>query len=438
MKLGVLFSGGKDSVFACRRAMERSEVACLITLVSENPDSYMFHTPNIRRTGLQAKAMNLPLLTWHTHGVKEEELRDLAAAIAAARERYGIQGIVTGAIESVYQAARVQRICRNLDLWCYNPLWQTNQIDYLRRLLKENFSVIISGVYAYPFDASWLGAELTGERIQMLERLWKKYRINPSGEGGELETFVLDAPFFHKRIEVMKASESYANYRGQFVIEEMQLVEKPGRVIGPEIEGENLGGAGQIPKNMVHRSGCILLVDLCFEKDSLSHYEFVHPIRDTLQQAGFFCNILHYTRVTPQVLADYDKIILCGTALLDNEYAKHLQLFSWMRDLKKPILGICAGMQVIGAVHGGSIVQNQAIGMQEIEIVSASPLLGEPRQIEGYHLHNYAVTLPQGFSLLAGRIDEVEAFQHAAHPIYGIIFHPEVRNRWILEHFANL
>ena len=61
----------------------------------------------------------------------------------------------------------------------------------------------------------------------MLEQLEKKYRINPSGEGGELETFVLDAPFFQKRIEIMKASESYANYRGQFVIEEMRLVEKP-------------------------------------------------------------------------------------------------------------------------------------------------------------------------------------------------------------------
>jgi diphthine-ammonia ligase len=441
MKLGVLFSGGKDSVFACRRAMERNEVVCLITLVSENPDSYMFHTPNVRRTGLQAKAMGIPLLTWPTHGIKEEELADLAAAIAAARERYGIQGIVTGAIESVYQAARVQRICRSHNIWCYNPLWQTNQIDYLRQLLKENFSIIISGVYAYPFDATWLGAQLTVERIQMLEQLEKKYRINPSGEGGELETFVLDAPFFLKRIEILKASESYANYRGQFVIEEVRLVEKPAGLTSPkspEIGGEKPGDVGKDSKKVVHSGGCILLVDLCFEKDCLSHYEFVHPIRDTLQQAGFFCDILHYTEVTLQSLARYDKIILCGTALLDNEYAEHLLLFSWIKESKKPILGICAGMQVIGAVYGGSIVQNKAIGLEEIEIVRASPLLGEPRRIEGYHLHNYAVTLPPGLSLLAGRVDAALAFQRGTDPIYGIIFHPEVRNRWILERFANL
>lgn len=441
MKLGVLFSGGKDSVFACRRAMERNEVACLITLVSENPDSYMFHTPNIRHTGLQAKAMGIPLLTWPTQGIKEEELSDLAAAIAAARERYGIQGIVTGAIDSVYQAARMQRICRSQNLWCFNPLWQINQIDYLRWLLKENFSIIISGVYAYPFDAFWLGAKLTEERIQMLEQLEKKYRINPSGEGGELETFVLDAPFFQKKIEILKASLSYANYRGQFVVEEMRLVEKKAGLTSPkssEIGREKPGDAGRDLKIVVHSGGWILLVDLCFEKDNLSQYEFVHPIRDTLQQAGFFCDILHYTMVTHEMLASYDKIILCGTALLDNEYAKHLEFFYWIKDSKKPILGICAGMQVIGAVYGGSIVHSPAIGLEEIEIVRASPLLGEPRRIEGYHLHNYAAALPQGLSLLAGRADAALAFQHAAHPTYGIIFHPEVRNRWILERFANL
>lgn len=438
MKLGVLFSGGKDSVFACRLAMEKNQVACLITMVSKNPDSYMFHTPNIRRTDLQAEALGLPLLTWPTQGRKEDELDDLTAAVSAAIERYGIVGIVTGAIESVYQAARVQRICRELGLWCYNPLWQTNQIDYLLRLLKEGFSIIISGVYAYPFDASWLGAQLTEECIQMLEQLQQKYKINPSGEGGELETFVLDGPLFQKRIEILKASQSYANYRGQLVIEKMHLVEKPVRVMGPEIKREDPDRKGQIPKEMMHKGGCILLVDLCFEKNSLSQYEFVHPVRDALQNAGILCNILHYTEVKPQALASHDKIILCGTGLLDNVYAEHLELFSWIKDFKKPILGICAGMQVIGAVYGGSIVPNQAIGLEEIGVVMNSPLLGEPRQIEVYHLHNYAVTLPDELSLLAGRIDAVEAFRHPTHPYYGILFHPEVRSRWILERFANL
>jgi ABC transporter with metal-binding/Fe-S-binding domain ATP-binding protein len=226
MLLGVLFSGGKDSVFACYRAMQKETVACLITLVSENEDSYMFHTPNICRTDLQAEAIGIPLLSWPTKGEKEEELQDLKDAIAAAKEMYGIEGVVTGAIESVYQASRVQRICRDLDLWCFNPLWQIDQVDYLRLLLSVGFHVIITGVFAYPFDSSWVGAKLTEERIQKLETLQRRYQINPSGEGGELETFVLDGPLFKKRINILKSSTAYENYRGGLTIEEMQLEEK--------------------------------------------------------------------------------------------------------------------------------------------------------------------------------------------------------------------
>lgn len=226
MNLGVLFSGGKDSVFACNRAMEKNSVACLITLISENIDSYMFHTPNIRCTGLQAQALGIPLLSRSTQGRKEEELEDLKVAIADAKKRYGIEGVVTGAIESVYQAARVQRICRDLDLWCFNPLWQINQLDYLRLLLSLGFEIKVSGVFAYPLDESWLGATLTEELIQKLGELQRKYRINPSGEGGELETFVVDGPIFKKRIAILKASKTYQNYRGHFHILDAGLVEK--------------------------------------------------------------------------------------------------------------------------------------------------------------------------------------------------------------------
>lgn len=182
----------------------------------------------------------------------------------------------------------------------------------------------------------------------------------------------------------------------------------------------------------------ILLADLCYEKNSLSMFEFVHPIRESMERSGFPCKICHYTEIEDDVLANYDKVILCGTALKDNAFMEQIEAFYWLKDLKKPILGICAGMQVISALFGGSIVQHPAIGLNMIGITRSSPLLGEPRQIEGYHLHNYAASLPEGFLRLAGKPDVPEAFQHCTLPIYGIIFHPEVRNRWILERFANL
>ena len=224
--LGVLFSGGKDSVYACKRAMETDSVVCLITIVSENPDSYMFHTPNVRRADFIAEAIAIPQLTWPTEGEEEVELHDLRDAIAAAKKRYGIEGVVTGAIESVYQASRVQRICRELDLWCFNPLWQIDQVEYLKLLVSEGFEVIITGVFAYPLDESWVGARIDDGLIRKLEALQRMYKINPSGEGGELETFVLDGPIFLKRIEILGAEKTYENYRGRLIIEEARLVDK--------------------------------------------------------------------------------------------------------------------------------------------------------------------------------------------------------------------
>jgi diphthine-ammonia ligase len=226
MKLAVLLSGGKDSLYACSLAMQKEEVACLITIVSRNEESYMFHTPNIRFARLQAEASGIPLIEYATDGVKEAELDDLKAAIREAQERYGIEGVVTGAILSVYQAARIQRICRELDIWCFNPLWHANQDAYMEDLIAAGFQVLIAGVFSYPFDASWLGRILDRAALDELRTIAAGCRITLTGEGGELETFVLDAPFFTKRIEIVKASRTYANYHGVYRIEEARLVEK--------------------------------------------------------------------------------------------------------------------------------------------------------------------------------------------------------------------
>ena len=84
------------------------------SVISKNPESYMFHVPNIGITKLQAEAIGIPLIQKRTDGKKEEELEDLKEAIIEAIRKYKIKGIVTGAIESVYQSSRIQKICNEL------------------------------------------------------------------------------------------------------------------------------------------------------------------------------------------------------------------------------------------------------------------------------------------------------------------------------------
>ena len=226
MKLAVLFSGGKDSTYALAKALENDKVVCLVTVVSKNKESYMFHTPNVHLTGLQAEAMGLPLITRITEGKKEEELADLEAALKEAKGKFAIEGVVTGAIASVYQSQRIQVICDRLGLWCFNPLWQKDEVELLNELVDNKFEVLISGVFAYPFDSKWLGRKLDKKMIKDLVSMQEKYEIHPSGEGGEIETLVLCAPFFRKRISIKMSESVYENNAGVFNITDAELVKR--------------------------------------------------------------------------------------------------------------------------------------------------------------------------------------------------------------------
>ena len=203
MKVAVLFSGGKDSIYASYLAKQAgNELVCLISVVSENKESYMFHTPNIKKTKKQAQVMNLPLIIQTTKGEKEKELEDLEEVIEKVKQEYGVEAIVTGAIQSVYQSSRIQKICDKLKLKCINPLWQKDELEYLHELINNNFKVMIVGVFAEGLNQSWLGRIIDENFIKEVQELNKKYKIHVAGEGGEFETFVIGCPLFDRELEV--------------------------------------------------------------------------------------------------------------------------------------------------------------------------------------------------------------------------------------------
>jgi diphthine-ammonia ligase len=227
LRAAVLYSGGKDSTYAAYLAKQRGDVLlCLITLSPVRSDSYMFHYPNIRWTAMQAQAMHLPQVTLETKGVKEEELVDLSKAIEIAKRDYSIEGVYTGALASVYQKSRVERICDELGVNAVSPLWHIDQVTHLTNIVANRFEVIMTGVAALGLDESWLGRPLDKEAIRDLARLHAKYGINPGLEGGEGETFVLDCPLFDRRIEVVSSQKHWEGDAGYLEILEASLVAK--------------------------------------------------------------------------------------------------------------------------------------------------------------------------------------------------------------------
>jgi len=137
---------------------------------------------------------------------------------------------VSGAISSRYQKERIDKICRELNLKSIAPLWQEDSIRLLEEIINLNFEVIIVGVYAYGFDQTWLGRKINSTTLNSLIELNKKYQISPVGEGGEYETLVLDAPFFKKRIRLLRTEKIWENHSGYLLVREAELVDKAEKV----------------------------------------------------------------------------------------------------------------------------------------------------------------------------------------------------------------
>jgi len=223
LRVAALVTGGKDSVLALYRAQKMGhDVEVLATMIPKRDDSYMFHFPNIHLTELLSGAVEIPLVTAETSGVKEEELDDLKKLLASL----DVEGVVSGAIASSYQKERIERICQELCLKSVTPLWHEDPLDIMKELIDLKFKVILVGVYAYGLDQTWLGREINPETLEKLVELNQKYQISLVGEGGEYESLVLDAPIFKKRIKIVEAETSYANSSGVFVIKEAKLVDK--------------------------------------------------------------------------------------------------------------------------------------------------------------------------------------------------------------------
>lgn len=221
--MACLYSGGKDSTLAIHKMHDAGrKVELLISMVSENEFSYMFHRPNIRWTELQASAMGIRHVMRPTEGKKEEELADIEDAL----QENGVTELVTGAVASTYQRNRINSICAKLGIEHHAPLWGIDPLVELNELAAR-FDVIITQVAAEGFDEGMLGRRIDAEMIAKIRRLHERYKVNMLFEGGEAESFVLDAPLFKKRISVLRSKTEREGSVGRYIIEDAELADKP-------------------------------------------------------------------------------------------------------------------------------------------------------------------------------------------------------------------
>lgn len=224
MRVACLFSGGKDSTYAAYVAMQRGwEIGSLLTIRPADPESMLFHVPNLHLTTLQAEAMAVPLREEPADAGEAGELD----ALRRAFRRSDADGIVVGAIASDYQHSRVNRIGEELGLRVFAPLWRQDPKRLVREYLDAGLRIVFSSVSAEGLDRSWLGRTWDEATVADLLRLAETKGVHPCGEGGEFETLVLDAPFFRKRVVIDEAVEAWDGTAGVWRVGRAHLEDKP-------------------------------------------------------------------------------------------------------------------------------------------------------------------------------------------------------------------
>jgi len=177
----------------------------------------------------------------------------------------------------------------------------------------------------------------------------------------------------------------------------------------------------------------ILLVNVCFEK--LHYLEFVKPIEDILKKGEVEFFTRHYLDLNDGDLKKCDKVIICGTSLKDDEFLDDIKRFDWLKDLDKHVLGICAGFQILGLVFGGEMKKNLEIGFFYENFIKE--FFGMKDRVEVYHLHNNYIKFGNDFEVFAGR-KYAQAVKLKDRNFYGVLFHPEVRNKEMILRFCEL
>lgn len=225
MRLLALFSGGKDSTFAIHTSLNQGHsVKYLLSMVSKNPESYMFHYPNIEFTSYQAECMDIPIILSQTKGEKEIEVMDMKKAIERVNNE--IDGILAGGLASRYQYNRIRSVAESLGLKTIVPCWNMDAEKYWNSILESGFKVMITGVSCEGLGKEWLGRVIDKEKLKELKKISEKYRFNLAFEGGEAETFVLDCPLFKKRIEVLEGEVVWNRDSGFYLFKKVRLVKK--------------------------------------------------------------------------------------------------------------------------------------------------------------------------------------------------------------------
>ena len=221
MKLVAAWSGGKDSCFACYKAIQEGHEVSNLLIMMSDPSISNFHMIRSDMLDAQSQAIGIPIAKWTTTpDTYEQEFKKALLQIKAR----GVEGIVTGDVFDValHEAGWLDRICKEVSLTPVRPLWHRDTQQILEEFINAGFKATVVRITNL-LSIDWLGREINKK---FLDDLLKLGTVDPCGENGEFHTFVTDGPLFKNRIKILESEKVKLNGNARLVIKRFEAKPK--------------------------------------------------------------------------------------------------------------------------------------------------------------------------------------------------------------------
>ena len=205
------WSGGKDSALALHHALRNPglTVTDLLTSVNAHYERVSMHGVRLALLEAQAERIGLPLTQLRLPEMLTMADYDQAVlATLAGLHQQGVRRAIYGDIflEDL-RAYREQQLAR-VPLQGEFPLWQRGSQELLDEFWDLGFQAIVVCVNDRYLDASFCGRLLDRDFVRDLPP-----GVDPCGENGEYHSFVFDAPYFSRPIEVVRGEVVRRTYQ---------------------------------------------------------------------------------------------------------------------------------------------------------------------------------------------------------------------------------
>lgn len=191
-KAAVLWTGGKDSALAFQVSLNLYNIRRLICFVPS--DSRQFYAHPTELMTLQAQKIGMPIEFVPISKPYKPSYRQQIEMI----RNTGIEMLITGDISTVGGMPNwIEEVAAGL-VEVHKPLWELDRHTILDTLISNKFKVICSLAYKKHFQPTIAGRYFEAKLISELKQL----PIDACGEQGEYHTWVLDAPFFKKSVQL--------------------------------------------------------------------------------------------------------------------------------------------------------------------------------------------------------------------------------------------